>query len=365
MKRVTLIASVLLLGALSVVNGQNVWPGDVNNNGIVNGVDALYWGLANGSKGSSRTNVTNSWQPQRTAGNWSGVFPDGTSHEYADCNGDGSVDELDLTEIIQGNFDKTHGTPAADKFLVGETDVDPRLIIQGGESGAGLGQLVQLSLALGDALNPVTDFYGVTFTLNFDPQWVKSASINLHPNTWIGNESQVKVFQVLNRATGKLFVTFVRKNKQPTSGSGMIATASVISEDVISTRENLRGESMPPLRFWIEDIQMIDHYGQDWPVVKPQPLEVPILDQQLETKTALWAYPNPANESVVIAMPQGRRESVKRVDVFNAQGQRMDLPYSPAMSGQFTLYMAGATTGWYVVKVWSETEVWTTRIYRL
>ena len=36
---------------------QTIWPGDVNNNGIVNGVDQLYIGVAYGSNVSDVTNV--------------------------------------------------------------------------------------------------------------------------------------------------------------------------------------------------------------------------------------------------------------------------------------------------------------------
>jgi hypothetical protein len=38
---------VIILWTLPSASGQQVWPGDINNNGIVNNVDVLFWAVAN------------------------------------------------------------------------------------------------------------------------------------------------------------------------------------------------------------------------------------------------------------------------------------------------------------------------------
>jgi hypothetical protein len=46
---------VIILWTLPSASGQQVWPGDINNNGIVNNVDVLYWAVANDARGPGST----------------------------------------------------------------------------------------------------------------------------------------------------------------------------------------------------------------------------------------------------------------------------------------------------------------------
>lgn len=75
------------------VGGIIVWPGDTNNDGIVNEIDILpiasYWGLT----GPVRDGASSSWEGQ-PASTWS--QPGAT---YADANGDGVIDERELIPI--------------------------------------------------------------------------------------------------------------------------------------------------------------------------------------------------------------------------------------------------------------------------
>ena len=86
----------------------NVWPGDANNDGIVNindvSVVALYLGYgANKSNFRSfqRKNASTDWFAQSCLG-W-----DSLAITYADCDGDGEVTINDML-IIPLNFGKTH-----------------------------------------------------------------------------------------------------------------------------------------------------------------------------------------------------------------------------------------------------------------
>ena len=52
----------LILWSVSA-SGQ-VWPGDVNNNGVVNNVDLLYLGFAHGHVGPARPGPSSQWEEQ-------------------------------------------------------------------------------------------------------------------------------------------------------------------------------------------------------------------------------------------------------------------------------------------------------------
>ena len=49
----TYLAGLLIALSISLpqTTAQSVYPGDINHNGLVNGVDLLYWGVAFGQKG--------------------------------------------------------------------------------------------------------------------------------------------------------------------------------------------------------------------------------------------------------------------------------------------------------------------------
>lgn len=86
-----------------------VWPGDFNNDGIANNVDAILWGLAAGNTGLLRPNATTDWVAQ-TAPQWSESVI-GINGKHQDADGDGMVDVDDL-EVLVENYGLTHANAA-------------------------------------------------------------------------------------------------------------------------------------------------------------------------------------------------------------------------------------------------------------
>jgi hypothetical protein len=82
----------------TVVNAAQVqvYPGDANNDGIVDVRDILPLGRFFGSTGGTRTSASGSWTPQGISSAW-------TLAEacYADCDGNGTVNAADVQVIVQ------------------------------------------------------------------------------------------------------------------------------------------------------------------------------------------------------------------------------------------------------------------------
>ncbi|HSF90085.1 MAG TPA: T9SS type A sorting domain-containing protein [Saprospiraceae bacterium] len=76
-----------------------VWPGDFNHDGKSDHFDLLAWGVALDQQGSSRNGLFD-WDGYH-ADPWSLNLPGGHNAKYADGNGDGLVDILDLETNIQ------------------------------------------------------------------------------------------------------------------------------------------------------------------------------------------------------------------------------------------------------------------------
>jgi predicted outer membrane repeat protein len=115
--------------------GLAVYPGDANNDGIVNEMDVLplgvYWDLSGDSRGLPplwHRQASKSWTPLGAT--------------YADCNGDGLVDESDLL-VIGTNWGLTHqieGLPSVftvDDLIAAASSFGA---IQGYLNGANLGE---------------------------------------------------------------------------------------------------------------------------------------------------------------------------------------------------------------------------------
>jgi hypothetical protein len=92
-----------------------VYPGDCDNNGVVNGIDVLPIGRFWHFTGESRDSVSIVWEPQNAT-----PWQSNLAATYADCNGDGIVDEQDVL-AIGTNWHKTH-TKTGRSFVINIDD---------------------------------------------------------------------------------------------------------------------------------------------------------------------------------------------------------------------------------------------------
>ncbi|NIP42907.1 MAG: T9SS type A sorting domain-containing protein [candidate division Zixibacteria bacterium] len=94
---------------LIFTTGLAVYPGDANNDGVVNELDVLPIGIYWGFSGEPRHSEAELWGRQ-AAKSWTPARA-----SYADCNGDGVVNDDDLA-LIETNWGMSHeieGTPIA------------------------------------------------------------------------------------------------------------------------------------------------------------------------------------------------------------------------------------------------------------
>lgn len=84
----------------------DVWPGDADNSGQVNFVDALSVILKNEKTGPVRPNASETWEAQLAA-DWEDLSPDGVDAKHADGDGDGVVNPLEDLGVVAQNYLKT------------------------------------------------------------------------------------------------------------------------------------------------------------------------------------------------------------------------------------------------------------------
>jgi hypothetical protein len=121
-----------------IKNEVSIWPGDTDNDGVVNQADMLPIGLAWGEKGYIRDPDKypdkTKWEEQKCR-----VWSQGAYYTYADANGDSIVDELDINIIgknwhciqnqscsknLSKSFDITSKGGTIQTVLIGEISED-------------------------------------------------------------------------------------------------------------------------------------------------------------------------------------------------------------------------------------------------
>lgn len=204
-----------------------VWAGDANKDGRVNVADLLPMGRHMGYAGTSRTALfEDQWLAEQTT-NWTYNQVNGRNMKHVDSNGDGIITEADTSAIIANydglnNFVPKQNWPIKDfpfYLHTDQTEVEP-------------GDLVTMDIIMGNTQYPVTDLYGVAFSVQIGPNFADSSSMNLtfFEDSWLTKDGPSLQMQ-MSTADGYVEAAVTRTNGLPASGIGVIGQLEFIVED--------------------------------------------------------------------------------------------------------------------------------------
>jgi len=147
MQRILQLSLIFNLLVLSILNGQTVWPGDINENGQVNAIDLLYFGVAKGTSGPQRDTITTLWKSHSVNQLWSNSFSTNINYAKADCNGNGVVDSLDYKLGLESNNGLVHAVtnPIDEGYFEGVAGSDPPIILTPSTTMAYEGDTIEIS----------------------------------------------------------------------------------------------------------------------------------------------------------------------------------------------------------------------------
>jgi hypothetical protein len=318
-----------MLWCVSAGRAQVLWPGDVNNSGLVNGVDVLWLGVAFGAEGPVRPGASTLWQPQPLGVPWVGQFPGGLNYAYADGNGNGEVDDDDLEDAIFVHFGKTHGTPVPDGYLNGSAQSGaPRLRLIASAGEVVPGQLVTVRAELGSAEEPV-DFYGLTFAAQYRADLVddggQAIAFDEDDDGWMVPESDKPLEDLFfrNGAEGTCEVAVTRTNQVSVQGGfGLVGTFSIIIEDIIV------GLVRDTFVLQIDSVLLVSHNLMATAVV-PDTVRIvvrnPLSAASLEAAGLRpHAFPNPVGPGSPMWFTASATPG--RLEVVDMLGRRVDVP---------------------------------------
>ncbi|MFK7771712.1 MAG: T9SS type A sorting domain-containing protein [Saprospiraceae bacterium] len=333
------------------LNAQQLWPGDANNNGEVNVVDVLFVGLAYGETGPTRDNATINWQAEDITTLWTSTFFNGLNHAYADCDGNGLIDKDDIKNPIKDNYGLTHGVVTPDVFSNGMGGVDVPLKLINTSGTGSLSGSMDLDINLGEASNSVNDFYGIAFSIKYDPNIIEDLEFDIDATSWIDNGSDdTHELAVKNTVTGNYDIAIIRKNQNPISGFGKIGKLNIIIEDIVVGLVT----ADTTIQISIENVKMLSSDLSDIPVVKDSVMITienvtgikSIIDLQADIKIS----PNPFFDFFVISSDA---TSIKSIHLYNLLGELVSTQQGLNMN-KVTYSTVGLDDGIYFVAI--ETE---------
>lgn len=332
---------------------QTVWPGDVNNNGIVSKIDLLYLGYAFGASGETRNEVDGNWNAKNPPTDWGFSFPNGLNFLYADCNGDGVINAADA-QIISQNVGLSHDDVIfiPDEIIAGVPNLNPTCQFLNPPTAVPINQRFSLDIGLGNAQIPVENLFGLNFTVNIEPDIVGLLNIefSFREDSWLDKgENQTLELIETNPLKGEYEVGFTKIDQIPVGGNGSIAQVSFLIEDDII--DLLMIDTITVI---IDSITALDNELNPIPIVADtlklaidKTLSVSTFD--LITEANVEIFPNPTTDIVNI---QTKNKVIKKIRLSNHLGQTIFSKNRESFSEIIDL--APLTSQFFWLEVWTE-----------
>lgn len=312
-----------------------VWPGDTDDNAVVNNMDMLPIALAFGDIGLPRPNATTNWQGQ-AAPDWNTALAGLPDHKHLDADGDGMVGQSDVA-VVAANYGSEYLRNAA-QMLPGSIP----LVVD--SLTADEGTRIGLPVHLGTAAQLADSVYAIAFTLQYDPSLVVFNSAGMDfSDSWLGSDLLELTHE--HSAQGRLDIMVGRKDRMPISGYGQLGTFYItIIEDVLRSSDSI--VCMPVI---VSDLRLIDHRNTT--------LGTTNYDGEICIRTTTtgvsaiaasdWQlYPNPAAQ---ICSIKGS-EIIESIELYDALG-RLVRRYSGIQQREYALDLQDLPDGHYGLSV--------------
>ena len=239
---------------------SNVYPGDINLDGIVNNQDDALLFLKYNYNGNAipREETGFLWQPY-SCSDWGFEVPEANCNDikHFDCNGDGSINFSDKNAII-ANWDSTHVEPnynCPPIYPLGNFPTNNKIYLQ--PTGNVNNGLLIMDIVLEHIEGNDLEMYGGFFTIQYPSPTVTEADV-VFSSSWLGFPNNnlnmdYKDFPIQQ----KVEVGFSRTNGTNAIGSG------IIGQVAFSINENLRsGNSEQVLDFDAINIGAHNNVGE-------------------------------------------------------------------------------------------------------
>jgi hypothetical protein len=298
------------LSTTVTLGGLIVWPGDTNNDQIVNQADILPIGLFWGNTGPARANASTSWVGQ-PASPW--VTEAST---YVDANGNGIIDQADVLPIGL-NWNRTHGSAnfitdrTKNAYKNSNTTTAILKVMYFGDINPGKEFFVEIHVAA------VTKLFGISFELLYPSTLVEPPFAA--PGDWMGDD--IIFFPNIDQSSGKISIGVTRKaGEEGLDGSGVVARIRMILLERTSFKEQVVDLSL-------QNVVALDQSGKVIPF-EVSNNSIKISDNSPSSNNAPNKFllygntPNPFNPTTKIRYDLSKRSDVI-LEIFDILGRHV------------------------------------------
>jgi sugar lactone lactonase YvrE len=319
---------------------DTVWPGDADNNRLVDNNDLLTIGLGYDSMGPVRIVTGNVWQGDDATDwdNYFTIYAPTVNFNHADCNGDGTINAADTLAIIQ-NFGLTHAKNNG--YINNWRNGIPGLTVKLTPDTVYAGDTLTTTFLLGDSTEPVGNIYGLAFTYHFDPIVTDTTSISFtYLASWLGTDTNSISILHDDMAAGTIQTAITGIDHLSRSGYGPIAVARCII-----TTDNINGKDFSYYtdKSYITDITAIDALGNPVPLnAGIDSAAVGYIPTGIKEASAMKVsiYPNPASTQVVVSA-QAVMSSITITDMLGRQVLIQSIQNKPSETIDISALAAG------------------------
>lgn len=343
-----------------------VWPGDTNNDGVVDVGDLLPIGLAMGQQGTPRLSGDDArWAPQYSA-DWTQGQLNGVNLKYVDADGDQMITAMD-TAVVMANMGLGHGLrPQMQNFSTFQLSLR-------GPVTAEPGDLVILDVFIGASDVVVEDLFGIRWPFVYDNNVVEAGSVAIDyaEGSWASYDSPIISIGDNDEENGVLHSAMTRTGVHGTSGYGQVAQVSaVVVEDLFGIRdvtEETEEEGGITITLGGGEGATVMSGSGHLDAVTVNPFELRIR-QQAPTEVAdltpavatdyldgkLLAYPNPTSANLVVHLNGQQRFSALQLTDLTG---RVVLSEQGLETNHRELFLGDFPNGTYILTLTTESGV--------
>lgn len=276
-----------------------VWPGDADNNGIVDLTDIFPVGLSYDSSGPLRTARNIVWTGD-SALNWGQTFAGYTAHvdfKHADCNGDGHINASD-TDAIVTNYSLVH---AKTNGQIESRAGAPSLFLHFSRDSVTSWDTFHVDVILADSLLPVSDIYGLKFKVSYNMALMDTTVVKLsYLTSWFADSTHTLTLDRQSKDLGELTTAICGLDHMARTGHGQIASLSFKVNPISIFNPQYQFNKVS-----ISEIVAVDHAGQS--IIINGATDSNVVYRQTAysgvPETDPWyihLYPNPAQRSLTV-----------------------------------------------------------------
>lgn len=317
-----------------------VWPGDADNNGVVDMRDIFPLGVAYASTAYSRDSISTMWFGHAATAWLTEVYP-GLDAKFGDCRGDGTITAEDTTGITN-NYTLTH---VLNYYKTSDDGIPIWLNTAGITLSPGYNEI---PIMLGTELLIIDAIYGLEFNVSYEgPAVIDSTSLKVSfIDSWFNLDTSLITLNYKfppNRSVdaGAVNTDFINRG-----GYGQIAKLGFIVEDNIAGILVEHGDSS--IIFNINSASGIKYNYEDV-LLAGSTHEIPVKTSiSSVSPEAQKVFPNPwFTGPLTIVHPEN---NFTNFEVFNLQGEKIK---SGAIVNQQIpeIYLQQLTNGSYFIKL--------------